>query len=104
MRNILEVEMWPEDDAWCEGIDHENTSEAARPGGNPPDAKVEVRTLRFHLKRTAKRLRSERKRMTKISQVLEDQLAKLDQERVMLRGLSTTLPGQEFQLCLLGKS
>jgi hypothetical protein len=94
------IESFPKDIFWCE------VSQQDDPLVNIIQAEEEsivsresesVHSIRTKLKKQSRRLRTERKIWKKMEKLLQDQASKLDVEHVLLKGLSMSLPRQEWQ-------
>jgi hypothetical protein len=103
MEDLMRVmDSFPKDIFWCEAFPQEepvvNSSMEVEviesSGSREPES---LHSIRTKLKKQSRRLRTERKIWKKIEKILEDQASKLDVEHVLLKGLSMSLPRQQFQ-------
>ncbi len=96
------LESFPKDICWCEVAQQEepnvNCSIEAEAiesiGSREPES---LHSIRTKLKKQSRRLRTERKIWKKVEKILQDQASKLDVEHVLLKGLSMSLPRQQWQ-------
>ncbi len=96
------MESFPKDIFWCEVIQQEdrivNSSVEAEITELSGSRETEsLHSIKTKLKKQSRRLRTERKIWKKIENILQDQASKLDVEHVLLKGLSMSLPRQQWQ-------
>ena len=85
------LESFPLDTYWCETRVEEQIENSIVRNSDS------IHSLRIKLKRHNRHLRKELRILKKVESLLQDQASKLEVEKLLLKGVSTTLPRQQWQ-------
>jgi hypothetical protein len=93
------LDNFPKDSVWCDTTSppiFDAAGQAVRTVATDNSGKECLKSLKTKLKKLSHRLRTEKKIWKKIEALLQDQASKLDVEHVLLQGLPTSLPRQQW--------